>query len=153
MDPAVESYLVRQDEGRRISPGMLYKLESRRVGGTVSVFEGVLPPGMRVGPHTHTREDERSFVIEGELTFTVGDERIEARAGSTVVKPRNVPHTFVNLGHAAARILEITSPGNLDDYYPELMPLLARSSVSWAAVTELAARYGIHYHLDDGRQP
>lgn len=148
MERPQESYVVQPNEGRRISPGMVYKLEARRVSGSLSVFEGVLPPGMRVGVHTHTREDECSFVLEGELTFTVGDELIHARAGSTVVKPRNVPHTFVNTGRTLTRILEITSPGNLDAYYPELMPLLAQSPVPSSAVRALAERYGIHYALD-----
>jgi quercetin dioxygenase-like cupin family protein len=45
--------------------------------------------------HIHRDTDETFYVIEGELTLFVGDERIDARAGDFVLAPRGVPHAFV----------------------------------------------------------
>ena len=39
--------------------------------------------------------DQRLYVIDGELTVFVGDERIEARPGDFVLGPKGVPHTFL----------------------------------------------------------
>jgi mannose-6-phosphate isomerase-like protein (cupin superfamily) len=57
------------------------------------------PPSGRDDPlHTHAREDECNFVLEGELTFDVGGEIVLASAGSFVLKPRGVYHAFCNTG-------------------------------------------------------
>jgi len=53
-------------------------------GGRVAVIEHVSPPGSGSPLHRHTREDEWFYVIDGELTFAVGDEVIPAPAGSFV---------------------------------------------------------------------
>jgi mannose-6-phosphate isomerase-like protein (cupin superfamily) len=45
--------------------------------------------------HIHREVDETFYVIAGELTIFVGDERIEARPGDFVLGPRGVPHSFV----------------------------------------------------------
>jgi quercetin dioxygenase-like cupin family protein len=45
--------------------------------------------------HVHHDTDETFYVIDGELTVFVGDERIEAKAGDFVLGPRGIPHAFV----------------------------------------------------------
>ena len=51
---------------------MTHKVWSEWYAGGLSILEGVIHPGALIPPHTHTREDECMFVIEGELTFDVG---------------------------------------------------------------------------------
>jgi len=142
------SYLVAAHQGRPVGPGISYKVSADRLNGAISLFEGVLPPSAFVDLHTHSHEDECSHILSGHLTFLVGDERIEAGPGSYVLKPREVPHAFWNATQEPARVLEITSPGNLDDYYPQLMALFKSAPQSnGEAVKQLAERYGIRYHL------
>lgn len=45
--------------------------------------------------HIHHDADETFFVIEGELTIFVGDERYVAGPGDFVLAPRGIPHAFV----------------------------------------------------------
>ncbi len=45
--------------------------------------------------HVHHDADETFYVLDGEVTIVVGDERLEARAGDFVLGPRGVPHAFV----------------------------------------------------------
>lgn len=45
--------------------------------------------------HIHHDTDETWYVIEGELTVFVGDERFEVGAGGFVLGPKGVPHTFL----------------------------------------------------------
>ena len=60
-----------------------------------SIVEHPLEPGvLGAPPHTHANEDETSFVIEGEIGVMIGGEEVRARAGSHVLKPRDVPHAF-----------------------------------------------------------
>jgi mannose-6-phosphate isomerase-like protein (cupin superfamily) len=46
-------------------------------------------------------------VQEGTVTFTAGDDVIEARGGQVVVVPAGVPHKFVNSGAGRLRQVDI----------------------------------------------
>jgi quercetin dioxygenase-like cupin family protein len=88
-------------------------------GGTAHTFEGYRygdadvsffltdgPPGS--GPKLHKHPYAEVFVIqEGDVTFTVGEEVIEAAGGQIVVVPPGVPHKFVNSGTGRARHIDI----------------------------------------------
>jgi hypothetical protein len=55
--------------------------------------------------HLHHRDDEAWYVLQGTLCVRVGEEIVEARAGSAVLAPRGTPHTYWNPGPGAARYL------------------------------------------------
>ena len=60
--------------------------------------------------HVHYSDDEAWYVLEGTLGFVRGDERLVAAAGSGVLVPRGVPHTFWNDGSSRARYLVVLTP-------------------------------------------
>ena len=63
----------------------------------VSVITVDMAPG--AGPALHRHPYEEVFVVlDGEVTFTLGDEQRVARGGDFVVAPPGVPHAFVNSG-------------------------------------------------------
>ena len=47
------------------------------------------------------------MVVQGSVTFTAGDEVIEASGGQVVVVPAGVPHKFVNSGTGRLRQIDI----------------------------------------------
>ena len=55
-----------------------HKVTSESFGGAFTSIEERLLPGKMIPPHTHTREDECNFVLEGELTFDGGGEIVVA---------------------------------------------------------------------------
>jgi mannose-6-phosphate isomerase-like protein (cupin superfamily) len=77
--------------------------------------------------HLHRSDDEAWYVLEGTLGFVRGAERLEAPAGSAVLVPRGVVHTFWNAGEGDARYVIVMTrriadliealhePGALDD--------------------------------------
>jgi quercetin dioxygenase-like cupin family protein len=72
----------------------------------VSVIAVDAAPG--AGPALHRHPYEEVFVVlEGEATFTLGDETRVARAGEIVVAPANVPHAFKNAGGGRLRQVDI----------------------------------------------
>src|SRR5437868_13285709 len=71
------------------------KASSETSDGRVAVIEQLAPQGAGSPLHVHHREDEWFYVLEGALSFWVGGEVVEARAGSFVYGPRDIPHTFV----------------------------------------------------------
>ena len=96
-----------------------HKVIAQSLGGAFTIIEVGLPPGEMIPPHTHTREDECAFVLEGELTFDVGGEIVLAPEGSFVIKPRGIYHAFCNTGTQPNRHLEIHAPGKFEGYYDE----------------------------------
>jgi len=60
--------------------------------------------------HVHYADDEAWYVLEGELGFASGDERLEVAAGAGVLVPRGRPHTFWNAAGARTRYLIVMTP-------------------------------------------
>jgi len=60
--------------------------------------------------HVHHEDDEAWYVLSGTLGFRLGDEDVEARAGSGVLARRGTPHTYRNAGPTEARYLLVMTP-------------------------------------------
>jgi hypothetical protein len=65
--------------------------------------------------HVHHREDEAFWILEGELTFQVGDETIKASPGSFLYGPRDVPHRYT-VDSGPARMLFLLSPAGFEEF-------------------------------------
>lgn len=113
--------VVRAGQGREIAAlGRWRKVGGEHFGGRLLVMEGVIPPGVLIDAHTHTREDECSLILGGELSYLVGEQVVEVTAGCYVPKPRQVPHAFWNVSARPARVVEIHTPATFDHYYDRL---------------------------------
>lgn len=64
--------------------------------------------------HVHHADDEAWHVVSGALRFRFGDHEVVARAGSTVLVPAGVAHTFGNAGPEPSRYI-IILPARLDE--------------------------------------
>jgi quercetin dioxygenase-like cupin family protein len=79
-------------------------------GGQYDLLEGYFPPGTQTPPHRHTRYSEQVYVLEGEFTVWIEDQKIELSAGETVMIPSGVPHVFAAIKNAPARGLVVAAP-------------------------------------------
>jgi quercetin dioxygenase-like cupin family protein len=112
--------------------------------GAYSVAEYRLEPRRLVPPHTHSREQEVSYVLAGEIGLRVGADELAATPGCFVRKPAGIPHTFWNATDQSARVLEIISPGGFESYFGELADLYAGGHPPKPhLVADLRQRYGI----------
>ena len=68
------------------------------------------PPRLIAPYHVHYTDDEAWYVLEGTLAFQLGDQQVQASAGSAVFAPRGVPHTYWNPSPTPARYLLIMTP-------------------------------------------
>ena len=91
------------------------KSSAQTTDGRVAVVEHLAPQGAGSPLHVHHREDEWFYVIDGELTFWVGGDVINAPAGSFVYGPREIPHTFI-VNSAEARFLLVTEPAGFENF-------------------------------------
>jgi gentisate 1,2-dioxygenase len=93
--------------------------------------------------HRHTREDEYSFILEGEVGALLGDEVLIGKPGDLIFKPRHQWHTFWNAGDQPARVLEIISPAGFDQFFRELSDAGGVTSVSPDSLATLCERYAL----------
>src|SRR5205809_7108300 len=77
------------------------------------------PRGSGPPLHLHHNEDETFYVLEGEVTFLVGDERIDVAAGDFLFAPRDIPHAYV-VRSERARILSTISPAGIEQLFVSL---------------------------------
>ena len=139
--------IVGPDDGRSVrlfGVEFSYKIESGDSAGTLAAMEVVIPPKTLVKPHNHANEDEFSLIKSGTVGLRIGDEIREASAGSYLVKPRGVPHAMWNAGDEPVTVLEMVTPGGLEEYFEKLGPILAHEGGAGAKeYYELAEAYGI----------
>ena len=108
--------VVRSDEGeaRWWFGGLaVLKATAADTGGQLTILEVTDPPG-EAPLHVHHRDDEAFWILEGDVTFEVGDTVIEAHEGDYVFAPRGIPHRFT-VGDGGCRMLFILVPGGLED--------------------------------------
>lgn len=102
-------------------------------------FVSTAPP-----PHYHTREEESFYVLEGTITFQIGDREIRAPAGSFIKSPRNLIHGFSNPDSVRASLLVIGSPSGIEDYLVEIYELLSQPGpVDTAKMAAIFEKYGL----------
>jgi mannose-6-phosphate isomerase-like protein (cupin superfamily) len=65
-------------------------------------------------PHVHEDEDDAFLVLDDEMTFQLGDDELTAAAGTFVLVPPGVEHTFVNRADHPVRMLNIHAPAGFD---------------------------------------
>ena len=71
---------------------MLFKTD--QLWSEIACYE----PGQSTVMHSHPREEEAIFVLEGVANMSIAGEEVVVPAGSIVKFPHNVPHDVRNLG-------------------------------------------------------
>src|SRR5215831_12328368 len=92
-------------------------LRSEESDGHAAVVE--LTGGGRPPLHRH-EFDETFYVLEGELTFQLGDDLVTRGAGELAFAPRGVAHTYANLSGAPARVLLVITPAGFERYFARM---------------------------------
>ena len=95
------------------------KAHTRNTNGSMSVLEIAVEPNSGPALHTHLREDELWWVLEGEFRFKAGDVMLHAAAGGMAFGPRGAPHAFQNVGTTRGRLLVVTTPSGLERFFEQ----------------------------------
>src|SRR5215467_217079 len=119
--------------------------------GRFALIEAVAKRGNVPPPHIHRREDETFYVLEGEMTFSVGGQTIKATPGTMVYLPRDVAHSFV-IDSEQLRALILLTPAGFEGFFKEFsmaatdMTLPPQIEVPYSDIQrmlESSPRYGI----------
>jgi quercetin dioxygenase-like cupin family protein len=110
---------VSDDIGVRLGVGEQISLQEHREVRILFESDGLTVTWSRYGPgergpdpHVHREHTDAFYVLEGELTFTVGPDAgtIRLGPGGFAAVPANVVHSFANESGAEARWLNFHTP-------------------------------------------
>lgn len=118
---------------------ILFKVGTSDTAGRLFVMEHTHL--MHGGPalHLHLDQEEWFYVLEGEVAFQVGDQRLQLRPGASVLAPRRVPHTFSSVSATPSRMLIAFTPaGRMEAFFREVHDPQVTDPAVWG-------RYGLQY--------
>ncbi|MAG34882.1 MAG: cupin domain-containing protein [Dehalococcoidia bacterium] len=129
--------------GNTVTP----KVVSADTAGAWSLLEVTYAPvGGFPGPplHRHDGYDETFYILDGDVTFRLGERTLTQSAGACVFIPRGQPHTFANHAEQPARFLLLLTPAGFEQYFEELAALVgqAEEMPSQEQVAALVEKYG-----------
>jgi quercetin dioxygenase-like cupin family protein len=131
------------------SIGVRFMIDGEEAGERFSLVEHPLSARALAAPlHRHAREDEYSYVVEGQVGALLGDEVVIGGPGDLIFKPRNQWHTFWNAGDQPARLLEIISPAGFERFFAELVELGGVAQAEPQTLADLCARYELQMNPD-----
>jgi uncharacterized cupin superfamily protein len=111
----------------------------------MGVFELTVPPGSNVPPpHSHTKNDECIYVLEGTIRYSVDAETRELSTGEHMFSPKGSIHQFSNPFEQAARALVVQTPDIGAQYFRDVAAVVnAGGPPDKAALVAVMTRYGL----------
>ncbi len=117
-------------EGRSYPMGRIsavFKADGDETARGYSISEWRLEPHTK-GPGAHSHEEDDVFyVIEGTMSFLIGDQWREAREGSFVLAPGGTTHDFENRSSSQAAVLNFSIPGDFEKNMPAIAKWFAEN--------------------------
>lgn len=95
------------------------KATGEDTGGTLEVIEHRGPEGYAAPVHTHINEAEAFYVLEGQVTFVVGDDEVKGASGYFAFVPPKEKHAF-RVDSPTARFLMLVTPARLMPFFEEI---------------------------------
>ena len=97
------------------------KLLGHETNESIMLFEETVPAGTKSLFHLHHDSDEVAWVLEGEITFKIGEEVTVGGPGTCAFFPRNIPHAWKNSGSETGRVVFLYTPARAGGYVEELL--------------------------------
>lgn len=152
--------LTKPGEGKTIAVvGDVYRFlaTGEETNGQYALWEALVPPGGGPPPHVHSREEEGFYILEGEITFRIGDETLVATPGIFANMPVGTPHSFKNESASPARMLISVAPAGMEKMFFEFGTVLPSGTTTAPPPTheeiekllEIAPRYGIEVRIPE----
>lgn len=147
-------YVLDANEGKKLVWALGGLVNSRaasdQTDGLFDLLEHTGRAGYASPIHTHLNESESFYVIEGQVTFVVGEEEVTAKAGSFAYVPPKEPHAF-RVDSPTARFLMLVTPSRLLPFFEEIgepalspsLPPAPEDPPDEQALVEAATRHGM----------
>ncbi len=135
--------ILKPEEGTTIyfyKTKMVFKTTLAQSGGQYSTILMTHIPHVGPALHLHPNGPETFFVVEGEYTFTLNDNIIEAKKGDFVLIPANAPHKYTS-GPKGGQLL-VNTPPDVETYFLHIAQKLLQGEVPRDYEFEFARQHG-----------
>jgi len=145
MSETTTARVLRADEGETGPPwggvSDRFMIDASATGGRFALVQHLFTPRSLAAPmHRHRNEDEYTYVLSGRIGAVLGGVEVVGGPGDLIFKPRGQWHTFWNAGDEPAAVLELISPGGLEELFREMAA--CADELDPEAFVALAGRYG-----------
>jgi quercetin dioxygenase-like cupin family protein len=150
----LQPFLNTRDDGPFAFLGLptVMRATGPTTNGAFGLLEHLMvPPGFASPYHTHAREDEAFYVLEGEVAFICAGRWMIAAAGAFVFGPRGIPHGFKVQGAVPARMLVLCAPSGFEQFVLDMSEPIPDAAATpappdMAKLIALATQHGIDIH-------
>jgi quercetin dioxygenase-like cupin family protein len=121
-----------------------YLIDGTMSGG-MGMFELTIPPGSNVPPpHSHSKNDECVYVLEGILRYSVDNVTRDLRPGEWMFSPKGSVHQFGNPHEETTRVLTILNPDIGAQYFRDVGAVInAGGPPDRVRLFSVMSRYGL----------
>lgn len=118
-------------------------------GGSVAVFECVVPGAQRLmaPAHSHDHYEETIYGVDGVLTWTVNGKQLDVGPGQALCIPRGAVHRFDNNTSQVAKVLCVVTPAAIGPQYfldvVEVVKAAGGGPPDRAKMMEVMLRHGL----------
>ena len=120
-------------------------MTGNQTSNRLTIDEALVYNGSASRCQVHTKEDMVYVVLNGSLQFYLDGYQFCAPADTTVYIPRNVTQSQRNLGSKPVHIQVLFLPSGVENYWSQLIPLLAQKVPNITQIYEIAATVGIQF--------
>jgi quercetin dioxygenase-like cupin family protein len=136
------AFVSKPGEGQPLLAIGRVRVSAVQTGGALEVFEVGTPPGGGGPlPHIQHDHDECFYILQGTFTFLLGEQEMQAPAGSVVWVPRGTRHAFK--APEGARALTFIFPAGFEGYFRELGAGMMAGRPEAELRAELARKYDV----------
>jgi quercetin dioxygenase-like cupin family protein len=117
--------------------------------GAYTLIEIIVEPGGIVPLHRHAAFEEGIYVLDGKVDAMLDGEIYDAVAGSFLIIPWGLPHEIRNSADMPARLLLLSVPGGIEEYYRSACRTISdeRASeifhIDVQRLTQVGRRFGV----------
>ena len=124
--------------------GINYLVDGAKTS-SLGMFELTVPPGSNVPPpHSHSKNEECVYVLEGTLRYTAGSETRDLSTGQSMSTPKGVVHAFANPFATTAKALIVNSPDIGAQYFRDIAAVVnADGPPDKTAFIAVMSNYGL----------
>ncbi|MCR6639901.1 MAG: cupin domain-containing protein [Sporocytophaga sp.] len=120
-----EALILTEGQGRIYNCGTMtaiFKADENETKEKYSISEWWMEPNSDgPGAHSHEDNDEVFYMLEGTISFLVGDKWIDANKGTFLRIPANTIHDFKNKTDHKAGVLNFFIPGGFERNMPSIV--------------------------------
>lgn len=119
------SLILKEGQGRVYKCGTMtaiFKADENETNEKYSVSEWWLEPNSDgPGAHSHEDNDEMFYILEGSISFLIGDKWVDTEKGTFLRIPAKTTHDFKNKTDKKAGVLNFFTPGGFERNMPSIV--------------------------------